>query len=205
MQSLRLLRQIAAMTLPLIGIASGSVAQAADESVAALGPGYSESGAPLGAATELQIDLRGEVAARCRMTSPPALTGRIDLNRAGNARAPFGLDCNAPFQLSVRSGQGGFAAGELREGITPRIAYELALDVDTDAGMNALGWCSADKLILGASAGCAFGAQGWSSGNATAINRMGSLSVRWNAPGNGALPAQGEYRDTITVDVTVRS
>jgi hypothetical protein len=34
---------------------------------------------------------------------------------------------------------------------------------------------------------------------------MGSLSVRWNAPAEGEAPALGQYRDTIVVDVAVRS
>lgn len=205
MQPLHLLRKACALTLPLVGIAGAATAWAADESVAALGPGYSAEGAPLGAPTELQIELRGEVPARCRMTSPPVLAGRLDFNRSGDAQSSFGLDCNAPFLLSVRSGQGGFAAQETHMGTAQLIPYEIAVDIDTDSGMNALGWCRSSQLTDGLDVQCPFGAQGWSSGDATSINRTGSLSVRWNAPVEGEAPPLGQYRDTIVVDVAVRS
>lgn len=192
--------------LPLIGIVGAVPARASDANiVAAIGPGYSAAGATLGAPTELQIELRGEVHARCRMTSPPRLGGQIDFNRAGSAQSRFGLDCNTPFLLSVRSGHGGFASQGNLEGVAPMIRYEMAVDVDTDSGMNALGWCQSAQLADDAGPQCAFGPQGWSSGDATAINRTASLAVRWSAPTERDAPVLGEYRDTIIVNVAVRS
>lgn len=206
MQPFRPGQNIAALIISLAGIVSAAPAMASDEALAAaIGPGYSATGATLGAPTELQIELRGIVNPRCRMTTPPTLGGRLDFNKAGDSQSRFGLDCNAPFLLSVRSGHGGFASQDHLEGVATLIPYEIAVDVDTDSGRNALGWCQSAQLADDAGAQCAFGPQGWSSGDATAINRAASLSVRWSAPTEGAAPALGQYRDTIVVNVAVRS
>src|SRR5690606_18869928 len=111
----------------LLGGTGGAATAAAGElGVAALGAGYTAHDAPLGLPTELRIDLRGEVSARCRMASPPVLAERLDFNRQGRTQASFGLDCNAPFQLRVRSGEGGFASDEVREGVARRVPYEIS-------------------------------------------------------------------------------
>lgn len=199
--------QRASVLLLLLGGIGGAAAAAAGEAgVAALGAGYTAYDAPLGLATELRIDLRGEVPARCRMAAPPMLAQQLDFNRQGQAQANFGLDCNAPFQLRVHSGEGSFAADETREGIASHIPYELSVDVDTDAGRHALGWCRADQLSDQAPGGCVFGTgAGWSSGDDTAIDRTGTMKLRWNGPGEAEAPALGRYRDTIIVELSVRS
>lgn len=196
-----------ALLFLLSGIGSAATASAGELGVAALGSGYTSADAPLGAPSELRIDLKGEVSARCRMASPPMLAAdRLDFNRHGDATALFGLDCNAPFLLRVRSGEGGFVADHSLEGVARRIPYEISVDVDTDAGMNALGWCRADQLSDQQGSGCAFGGgQGWSSGDATAIDRSGKMNLRWKAPGANEDPALGRYRDTITVELAVRA
>ncbi len=200
------LQRASAVLFLLGGIGGASAATAGEISIAALGAGYTAHDAPLGLATELRIDLRGEVAARCRMSAPPMLAQQLDFNHQGQAQANFGLDCNAPFQLRVRSGEGSFAADETREGIASHIPYELSVDVDTDAGRHALGWCGADQLSDQSSGGCVFGAgAGWSSGDATAIGRTGTMKLRWEGPGEAKAPALGRYRDTIIVELSVRS
>jgi hypothetical protein len=201
-----ILQQASALLILLGGIGGASSASAGEISVAPLGAGYTAYDAPLGLATELRIDLRGEVAARCRMTAPPVVAQKLDFNRQGQAQANFGLDCNAPFQMRVRSGEGSFAADEAREGIASHIPYEVSVDVDTDNGRHALGWCRADQLSDQSSGGCVFGTgAGWSSGDATAIDRTGTMKLRWDGPGEAEAPALGRYRDTIIVELSVRS
>lgn len=194
-----------ALLFLLGGIGGASVATAGEISVAALGAGYTAHDAPLGLSTELRIDLRGEVSARCRMIAPPMMAQQLDFNHQGQVQANFGLDCNAPFQLRVRSGEGSFVAEAAREGIAGHIPYELSVDVDTDEGRHALGWCGADQLS-DQSGGCVFGTgAGWSSGDATAIDRTGTMKLRWDGPGEAEAPALGRYRDTIIVELSVRS
>lgn len=205
-RSTLILQRASALLILLSGIGGVSAAAAGEVSVAALGAGYTAHDAPLGLATELRIDLRGEVSARCRMSAPPMLAQQLDFNHQGQAQANFGLDCNAPFQLRVRSGEGSFAADEAREGIASHIPYELSVDLDTDAGRHALGWCRADQLSDQSSGGCVFGTGvGWSSGDATAIDRTGTMKLRWDGPAEAEAPPLGRYRDTIIVELSVRS
>ena len=201
-----ILYRACALLLLLGGMGGATAASAAELDAAALGSGYTAGDAPLGAPTELRIELSGTVSPRCRMTSAPALAERPDLTRQGEMQAQFGLDCNTPFLLRVRSGEGGFAAQDPREGVTRVVPYEIAVAVETDSGANALGWCGADQLSGPQGGSCAFGSgEGWSSGEATAINRTGTMRLRWAAPsGADALPL-GRYRDTIVVELAVRA
>ena len=191
--------------LLLLGGIGGATGASAAGPESGLGSGYTANDAPLGAPTELRIEVRGEVAPRCRMASPPTLAERPDLTRAGEIRAQFGLDCNTPFNLRVRSGEGGLSAERPSEGIARVIPYEIAVAVDTDSGLSTLGWCGADQLAE-PGGNCAFGSgEGWSSGDATAINRTGTMHLRWAAPrAAGGLPP-GRYRDTIVIELAVRS
>lgn len=200
------LYRASALLLLLGGIGGAGVASAAGPDAGALGSGYTADDAPLGAPTDLRIELSGTIAARCRLTSAPALTERPDLTRQGEVQAQFGLDCNTPFNLRVRSGQGGFAVENAREGSRTVVPYELAVAVSTDAGESALGWCGADQLAQPNGGSCAFGSgEGWSSGDATAINRTGTMRLRWRAPAAAAALPAGRYRDTIVVELAVRS
>ena len=199
------LRHACALLL-LCGGASGALAAPALVDVSALGAGYTSHDAPLGGPTELRIDLRGQIAPRCRLASPPALTQKLDFTRTGDAEAPFGLDCNTPFNLRVRSGEGGFASQDIQQGIARSVPYEISVDVDTDTGANALGWCRSDQLMDGHDGDCTFGTgAGWSSGDDTAIDRTGTMRLRWKAPGASDEPLRGRYRDTIVIELTVRS
>ena len=96
---------LAATTL----LAGAGVASAETLSAASLGAGYTATDAPLGAPTELRIDLVGRVAARCNLVAPPVLSNHLNVSRAGRTEAAFSIDCNAPFNLRVRSSAGGFS------------------------------------------------------------------------------------------------
>lgn len=202
-----ILQRAAALLLLLGGTGGAAAAWAGEVGTAALGAGYSEADVLLGAPTELRITLKGEIAARCRMASPPALVaGQLDFNRSGDATAKFGLDCNAPFEMRVKSSAGAFVAEQGIGSVARQIPYQLSVDVDTDSGRSALGWCESFQLSDHHGSGCAFGAGGgWSSGGATAINRSGTMNLRWEVAGESDTPAPGYYRDTIVVELAVRA
>lgn len=181
-------------------------AAAASEDAAARGAGYTAADAPLGAATELRIDLRGQVAPRCELTSRPVFGSNIDLNRGGESQSAFAIDCNTPFHLRVRSGHGGLTAANPAIGTAVHIPYELSVDVGTDRGVHALGWCRSEQLAEGGEAGCTYGSgAGWSSGEDTAINRQGRLRLRWKGQKEAETPALGRYQDIIVIELEVRS
>lgn len=190
----------------VLAAAGPCLADAADAT--AFGGGYSASEAPLGAPVELTLDLRGQVPARCQVTTPPAgLTG-FDLNAAGEAQSAFAVDCNAPFLMRVRSERGGFGTDTSVANVEALAPYRMAVSVGTDAGRQDLGWCEASALVAQAAEGCAYGASaplgGWSSGDATAIRQSGSVTLRWNAPARGQARL-GAYQDVIVIEMEVRA
>ena len=190
--------------LAMVGLAADAVASS---DAAGAGPGYSSADAPLGEAVELAVDIRGRVAARCELVAPPQFTGDFNLNRDGEMRSPFQIDCNAPFEMRVRSDSGGLAALEESVGAATLVPAAISVDLGTDAGTQVLGWCQSDQLSQGG-VGCAFGGeQKWSSGNDTAINRSGVLRMQWRGSESqpGERPAYGRYRDTIVIEVGARS
>ncbi len=176
--------------------------------VGAVGAGYTSLDAPLGAPSELRIDLKGRVEARCDLVAPPVLGGVLSMQRAGEALAGFKIDCNAPFLLRVRSAEGGFASVNPTPGVETLAPYQLSVAVRTDEGLQDLGWCDAAALTDSAKSVCGYapGAAGggWSSGDATAINQTGAVRLRWQDNADGA-PLLGDYRDTIVIELEVRS
>ena len=176
-----------------------------------LGSGYTAADAPLGSPTELRIDLHGRVAARCDMTTPPAQLSALDVGRNGQAQTGFAIDCNAPFVLRVRSENGALASEDLYPGVAQATPYELSVDLDTDGGRRALGWCDAADLTDGAAGACPFAAgnatRGWSSNDDTAIDRNGRIHLRWRGwrDDRAAPVTRGRYGDVITIELEVRS
>lgn len=199
---------IGALAATTVLAGAGMASAQAAVGTAALGAGFTAMDAPLGAPTELRIDLKGRVPARCDLIAPPVLSGVLAVQRAGETEAGFKIDCNAPFILRVRSTQGGFASVNPTPGIETLAPYELSVAVSTDGGVQNLGWCDAAALTDAAATGCEYApgsaARGWSSGDATAINQTGSVRLRWDEKTTGA-PLLGDYRDTIVIELEVRS
>ena len=185
---------------------SAGVVVAEGVSGASVETGYTTLDAPLGAPVELRIDLVGTIASRCDLTSSDLVLDRVDLMQAGEMRAGFRLDCNAPFTLRVRSREGAFVNSAPAPGIRASADYELAVDVTTDGGRRDLGWCDAADLVGGASGSCVFAPQGggWSSGEDTAIDKVGTVRLRWTDE-NRSAPLFGDYRDTITIELKARA
>lgn len=200
---------IGALAATAMLAAAGAVsAEPSGADAMAMGAGFSTMDAPLGSPTELRIDLQGRVAARCELVTPPAPMSRLALTRDGESQAAFAIDCNAPFIMRVRSGEGGFASVDPTPGIATRVPYEVSVAVGTDAGRQDLGWCDAAALTDAAVGACAFSpaaaSRGWSSGDAAAIDQTGAVRLRWQADPEGA-PLLGDYQDTITIELEVRS
>ncbi|MCC7267264.1 MAG: hypothetical protein IT546_07975 [Caulobacteraceae bacterium] len=193
----------------VLACAGGAFAQTVTAvSAAALGAGYTAQDAPLGAPTELRIDLKGRVAPRCDLVTPPVASGTLRFSRPGQGSAPFAIDCNAPFNLRVVSQHGGFASVDPTPGVKTLMPYEVAVDVGTDRGRRNLGWCRAAALTTSAAGGCVFApnspSRGWSSGEDAAINQTGALHLRWAGQAEGA-PLLGAYTDTIVIELEVRA
>ena len=197
---------LTATTGALIACAVGAPALAGD--VSSAGAGYTAADAPLGAPTELRIDLRGHVQARCEVVTAPQPFEGLVLRNPGRAESGFAIDCNAPFLMRVRSQGGGFLNPAPTPGIEPRLPYEIAVELNTDQGRQDLGWCDSRALGQALSGACPYAASapggGWSSGDAVAIDQTGRLSVRWRQ-NESERPLLGAYDDVIVIELEVRS
>lgn len=197
---------LTATTGALIAAVVAAPALAAD--VSAAGAGYTAADAPLGAPTELRIDLRGQVTARCEVVTAPQPFEGLALNRPGRAESGFSIDCNAPFLMRVRSEGGGFLNPAPTPGIEPLLPYEVSVAVNTDHGRQDLGWCDSRALGRTPAGACPYAAGaaggGWSSGDAVAIDQTGRLRVRWRE-NRSERALLGAYGDVIVIELEVRS
>ena len=183
-------------------------AAAAEQPGLALGAGYTSIDAPLGAPTQLKVDLQGRVQSRCELVAPLADLSGMDMNSGGSVQGAFAIDCNTPFILRVRSERGGFATDAAIPGVELLAPYQVGVQLGTDSGNQNLGWCDAASLAPEGSGSCDYSATspagGWSSGEAVAIDQTGEIRLRWDRPAAGQARF-GNYNDTITIELEVRS
>ena len=165
-------------------------------------------------ADTLTVDLAASIAQRCGIKAVGAttLTG-ASIDRAESYAFDFTLDCNTPFAIGVKSGNGALklagssAIDAAGQGFSILKPYAVSLSVQTDNGPLEGGSCASEKLtgpgqcaFYGASSG-----EGLSSGQRTAIERTGSVGVSWTVVDGEARRAAGTYQDTLTIIVGVRS
>lgn len=77
----------------------------------------------------------------------------------------------------------------------------------SDHGRQNLGWCDSGALTDTPAGACVYaptGGEGWSSGDATAIDQTGTLRMRWKEP-SADRPLLGDYNDVIVIALEVRS
>lgn len=172
----------------------------------AYGDGYTAHDAPLGAPAAVEIELTGQVAARCELSAASARMSGLRLDGDGEATGNFSIDCNAPFNLRVQSENGGLASLDRPAGVQHLMPYKVSVDVGTDRGLQNLGWCDAAAIGDEPVGACGFGQApgGWSSGDAVAIGQTGSLKLQWDRP-QGDVVRLGDYSDVITITLEVRT
>lgn len=166
-------------------------------SSASAGPAEGARGVELG--TRLDLALEGRIVERCQIHGG----GDVDLGEltAGKEMsASFGLDCNIPFQIDLRSGRGGLVhtTQPLGEGpFSGSLIYDLKVVVPTlrprgekvrvEAGFSSMELTGVGSLSSG---------EGISSG-------PGEISLRMRAPSGVGLLA-GQYTETLTVMIVPR-
>lgn len=140
------------------------------------------------------IEVVGEIDPKCRLSALPTGIELGQISASGTRSIPFQIDCNTPFEFSVRSRDGALKNPGAPEnssiGFSNQIPYMLEVRVPTDEGL-ILGQCDSASLAV-ASPSCGHG----NSGFATAINQTASLTVTWAV--SGELVA-GTYSDVLTV------
>lgn len=167
----------------------------------------------------ISIDVTAKIAERCGIAAsgPTTNSSVAELDKATDLTFGFTVDCNTPFRIGAYSLNGALrltTAGDkgsvAADGFSQEKPYRAKLRVETDGDPIDTEFCSSRDLLSGPS-DCEFfattpGKGGINSGKRTAINRQGTLTVKWGAEdGNGPRRAAGTYQDTITVIVGVKS
>lgn len=145
--------------------------------------------------TRIDLTLVGSIGSRC------LISGGSDINfgelKGGEGtRAPFGLDCNVPFDIDIRSSRGGLAHIAKPQGEGPfagTLEYDLRLTVDTLQPLPAVAEVNFSSREL-------LSKRRLSSGNGIAAGG-GTLEFRMRHPEGVGLLA-GQYTETVTLTVS---
>ena len=145
--------------------------------------------------TRLNLGLSGNIASRCLLSGGGDI--RFGELRGGEgALAAFGLDCNVPFDIDIRSSRGGLAHVAKPQGEGPFsgiLEYDLRLTVPTLQPRPAMVEASYSSRQL-------LTKRTLSSGNGIAAGG-GSLEFRMRQPEGAGLLA-GQYTETVNLTVT---
>jgi hypothetical protein len=149
------------------------------------------------AGDSVAIELVGDIEPECRLTALPGGINLGTLAKTGTQLIPFQLNCNAPFDYSVRSREGGLKAGALNVplGFAAKIPYALETRIPTNEGI-IIDQCGSATLATAAPP-CGHGG----SGSAIAIEQTGSLMISWAI---GDELVAGTYTDVVTLSVSPR-
>lgn len=166
-------------------------------SSAAAGPADRARGLEVG--ERLELALEGRIVERCEIQGG----GEVDLGELTGGKemsASFGLDCNLPFQIDLRSAQGGLAHVSQPQGEGPfagTLAYDLRVAVPTLHPQGSQVVVEADFSSMDL-----VGVRSISSGEGISAGR-GGFVLRTRAPSGAGLLA-GRYMETLTMTITPR-
>lgn len=145
----------------------------------------------------LEIGVRGSIAERCAMGS----VGNLDfgdLNRSGlSAVARVQLNCNIPFNMSIRAQNGGLANARLPNGQGPyagTLPYTIGVEMPIRRPQAAVVSRSFQSRELAAG-------RTISSDGGIAVDGM-SLSLSLGQPSGEAGLLAGDYSETIEITIT---
>jgi hypothetical protein len=139
------------------------------------------------------IEVVGEIDPKCRLNALPVGIELGQISKSGTQLIPFQINCNAPFEYSVRSRDGALKHLDVIEasiGLVAQIPYKLDVRIPTDEGL-ILDQCDSSNLS-GSSPSCGHG----NSGSSTAIDQTASLTLSWNV---SAELVAGTYSDVLTL------
>ena len=141
----------------------------------------------------LELDLEGEITARCEVLGIGALDGSLDLADGGVLSLDFDISCNLPMQLELTSKNGALindALDRLSGGNaawSARMLYEATLTVDA-IGLSET--ASSEAMAAGVT---------YRSGNEIPFDTSGKLMIRPLL--NGQSHPAGRYQDVISIAI----
>jgi len=158
----------------------------------------------------VDIAVTATIPERCGFTpgAIATLEAAGDLEDAYSQNVTLRVDCNTPFAVTARAGDGRLvnrSASDDNSGYAFDKVYGLSLKVDTDTGRIQSGRCLSTELRDG---GDCILAQpnGLGSGDGVAIGRDAVLTVDWPSQSVlGRRLAAGRYSDTVILTIGARA
>ncbi len=141
----------------------------------------------------LELDLEGEISARCEVLGFGATTGSVDLAAGGTQTFDFDISCNLPMQLELSSANGALVNDELQKLASGNSAWSASMPYNATITVDSIGLREAtnsDAMANGVI---------YRSGSAIPFDTSGQLVVE-PRPGGASYPA-GRYRDVISITV----
>ena len=144
----------------------------------------------------VSIEVSVQIQPACLLNNPTYSADLGQIQTAGSQVIGFGIDCNAPFQYSLQSREGGLRNNQngatVRPGFISLIPYTLRIAIPTDAG-GISDVCDSSQLS-GSSPSCPF----TNSGNGIAIAQTGSMTFSWSTD---KILVAGPYSDVVTLTI----
>ena len=154
----------------------------------------------LAATDKVQVEVTGTIKPYCASSATAVPINAGDPSKAGSSKYTFTVDCNAPFQYTMQSGNGAMRlvdapAGAAREKI--EVAYDVHIRIPLTHGGAIDDTCSSASIKQGATS-CRF----TDSGQKIAIDQRAETQISWE--GARAQLIAGQYSDHLTVFVSVK-
>jgi spore coat protein U-like protein len=159
---------------------------------------YPASALPAG--NTVKIAVTGNIVPSCSTSSAVQVLDVGNIAKAGSAKVTFAVDCNAPFQYSVRSEKGAMRllnapatvlAGRFEAPYDVHVKIPLTLGGQIDDA------CNSRAIRFGA-----FGCKFSDSGHKIAVDQTAEMQISWGDAQQ--MLAAGQYTDQLTITVGVK-
>jgi hypothetical protein len=156
--------------------------------------------AVIASADAVRVEVMGNVTPYCAHNVTTASIVAGDLTAAGSSTFAFTVDCNAPFQYTMRSENGALrlvnaSVSAARD--TIELPYDVRIRIPLTLGGQIDDTCASSTLKQSA-VSCKF----TDSGAKIALNQRAEMNVSWGKPEK--MLAAGQYSDRLTVTVAVK-
>ncbi len=143
---------------------------------------------------DLQLDVTGQIAARCEILNFGAGDATIDLEAGGTKSFGFDIDCNLPMRLELSSKNGALVNEAMQALAAKANGWVASIPYRATVAIDSIGFSeTADSADL-------LGGIAYSTGSQIPFETNGELTVELEQPA-GPLPA-GRYEDVITITVS---
>jgi hypothetical protein len=166
---------------------------------AALG-GISRPAGAIPGASQVQIEVTGNVVAACSNNSTVQQVDVGDLNKSGTLSVTFAVDCNTPFRYTMQSLHGALRLSNASPNApaeSVQVPYNVQVHIPLTLGGAIDDSCDSTSIRQGVTT-CTF----TDSGQKVAIGQQATTKVSWNGAQGRAMA--GNYTDQLTFFITAK-